>query len=105
MNDAIGTPDSSAQPDPVRPPRDETPHGVTFRVLASALKDIRLSEVRYNVMFRPVGLHGETFESRWDRVRSIVTTRNQRAAVAAWNAAIKAGWTEQQLTSAGLSRP
>ncbi|GAB3042658.1 hypothetical protein GCM10027052_25970 [Parafrigoribacterium mesophilum] len=78
---------------------------MTYRVLASALKDIRLSDVRYGVMFRPTGLHGETFESRWDRVRSIVTSRNQRAAVAAWAAAIKAGWTEKELTGAGLTRP
>jgi hypothetical protein len=105
MSDASTTPKSTAQPNPARPPRDESPRGVTFRVLASALKDIRLSEVRYGVMFRPTGLHGETFGERWNRVRSIVTTRNQQAAVAAWAAAIKAGWTEKELNAAGLARP
>jgi hypothetical protein len=104
MSDATETPKSTAQPNPERAPRDESPRGVTFRVLASAIKDVRLSEVRYGVMNRPAGLHGETFGPRWEKVRSIVTTHNHQAVTAAWAAAIKAGWTEKELNAAGLVR-
>jgi hypothetical protein len=93
-----------AQLNPVHAPRDETPRGVTFRVLASAIKDVRLSETRYRMMSRPAGLHGETFGPRWEKVRSIVTTHNHQAVTAAWAAAIKAGWSEHDLTAAGLAR-
>ena len=77
---------------------------MTFRVLASAIKDVRLTETRDHVMRRPAGLHGETFGARWEKVRSIVTTHNHQAVTAAWAAAIKAGWTEKELNAAGLAR-
>ncbi|MEO6505416.1 MAG: hypothetical protein ABIW36_01510 [Terrimesophilobacter sp.] len=105
MSDASTTPESTAQPNPVRVERDESPRGVTFRVLASAIKDVTLSEVRYSIMNRPAGLHGETFGPRWEKVRSIVTTHNHQTVTAAWAAAIKAGWTDKDLNAAGLTRP
>ena len=104
MSDATTTPESTAQPDPVRAERDESPRGVTFRVLASAIKDVTSSEVRYDIMNRPAGLHGETFGPRWEKVRSIVTTHNHQTVTAAWAAAIEAGWTEKDLNAAGLVR-
>ena len=104
MSDATKAPKSTAQPNPVRAERDESPRGVTFRVLASAIKDVTLTETRDRVMRRPAGLHGETFGPRWEKVRSIVTTHNHRAVTAAWAAAIKAGWTEKELNAAGLVR-
>ena len=52
----------------------------------------------------PVGLHGETFGARWDRVRKIVARRDRQAVASAWSAATKAGWTEQELGAAGLSQ-
>jgi hypothetical protein len=104
MSDATETPKTTAQQNPVRAERDESPRGVTFRVLASAIKDVTLSETRYRMMFRPAGLHGETFGPRWEKVRSIVTSHNHQAVTAAWAAAIKAGWTEKELNAAGLAR-
>jgi hypothetical protein len=104
MSDATETPKTTAQSNPVRAERDESPRGVTFRVLASAIKDVMLSETRYRMMFRPAGLHGETFGPRWEKVRSIVTTHNHQAVTAAWAATIKAGWTEKELNAAGLAR-
>jgi hypothetical protein len=104
MSDATETPKTTAPQDPERAERDESPRGVTFRVLASAIKDVALSESRYGIMNRPAGLHGETFGPRWEKVRSIVTTHNHQAVTAAWSAAIKAGWTEKELNAAGLAR-
>jgi hypothetical protein len=104
MNDAPSTPETSTQSEPVRAKHDETPREIAFRVLANAIKEVHFSDVRYRVMFRPVGLHGETFGARWDRVRKIVARRDRQAVATAWSAATKAGWTEQELGAAGLSQ-
>ena len=104
MNDATNTPETSTQSEPARAKHDETPREVAFRVLANAIKEVHFSDVRYRVMFRPTGLHGETFGARWDRVRGIVARRDRQAVATAWSAATKAGWTEQELSAAGLSQ-
>ena len=42
MNDATNTPETSTQSEPARAKHDETPREVAFRVLANAIKEVRL---------------------------------------------------------------
>jgi hypothetical protein len=83
---------------------DQTARGEAARKLAAALDEAAAADFRLRHEGRPVGMKGETFEDRWTRVRTLVTTHNERAVTAAWDAALGAGVTKRELDEAGLRR-
>jgi hypothetical protein len=48
------------------------------------------------------GSADEAFEPRWERIRTIVRSHHRAAVQEAWRDAIHAGWTQQELQSAGF---
>jgi hypothetical protein len=76
--------------------------GDAVRTLAAALDEAAAAQFRMRHEMRPIGLDGKGFDERWNRVETLVTSRNIGAVEAAWQDAIRLGWTEQELREAGL---
>lgn len=104
MGDTIVNPDDARARAASGLLTDQTARGEAARNLAAALDEAATAGFRLRHERRPVGLAGETFEDRWTRVRTLVTTHNERAVAAAWDAALAAGLTERELDDAGLRR-
>ena len=81
---------------------EKTPRGEAARRLAAALDEAAAASFRLRHEVRPVGMEGETFDDRWDRVRTLVSTHNERTVSSAREAALAAGVTERELDEAGL---
>ncbi|GAB3039497.1 hypothetical protein GCM10027052_19650 [Parafrigoribacterium mesophilum] len=81
---------------------DRTPRGDAARALAAALDEAAAANFRLRHETRPVGMEGETFGDRWDRVGALVSTHYERTVTRAREAALAAGLSERDLSDAGL---
>ena len=89
-----------------RSPLFEEPgeRGDAVRTLAAALDEAAAADFRLRHEKRPIGLDGRGFDDRWERVESLVRSRNDRVVEKAWKRAVALGWSERELREAGLQR-
>jgi hypothetical protein len=105
MGDTIVNPDDARSRAASGLLTDQTARGDAARTLAAALDEAAAADFRLRHESRPVGMEGETFDDRWDRVRVLVGTHYDRTVTRAREAARAVGLTERELDEAGLRQP
>lgn len=90
--------DRDSQSGPESSPREDAAEHLRL-----VLDEAHWARVRAETRTRPLGYHGENFERRASVVEHIVQKFNERAVKKARKNALQAGWTQEQLASAGLA--